>query len=295
MMAEYAIGATLTAVFHPVGFSRFLIQLGHEPLHPETGRAFLGFGKDKTYYPNILRYMGHIRQKEGFLGLYRGLVPRILGGFVGNFTTTATNNYLKGVGISEDETEKAVGNSSDELVGWLKTFFLQTSKETVGRCVGIIVSQPFHVIMLRCQAQFIGGETVYNSLWSSMVEIYNNDGVLGFFGGLIPRLVGEVITIFLTNFLANMINKHFLEDKEMRTYTSSACGLVIGTFTYRFSLVGNLMAVNNTGLVAAKYPYMLAYSNWYECWGHLSKERMLGRGSRLFNRIFTPRHYVALD
>ncbi|XP_021349262.1 uncharacterized protein LOC110447715 isoform X2 [Mizuhopecten yessoensis] len=32
------------------------LYLGHEPLHPETGRAFLGFGKDKTYYPNILRY-----------------------------------------------------------------------------------------------------------------------------------------------------------------------------------------------------------------------------------------------
>lgn len=239
--------------------------------------------------------MSHIKQKDGFLGLYKGLLPRILGGFVGNFTTTATNNYLKGVGASAEESAPAVGHNSDELVGWLKTFFLNTSKETLGRCAGIIVSQPFHVLMLRCQAQFIGGETQYNSLWSSLVEIYNNDGILGFFGGLVPRLVGEVITIFLTNFFANMINKHFLEDKEMRTYTSSACGLVIGTFTYRFSLIGNLMAVSGSGMVAAKFPYMLAYSNWYECWGHLSQERQLGRGSRLFNRIVAQRRYVQLD
>lgn len=278
-MAQYAVGATITAAFHPVGYSRFLMQLGYEPMSPLSARSYFVVGKETKYYPNVFQYIKYIKQKDGFLGLYRGLIPRILGGFIGNYTTTAASNLLKGVGENTEKEE-----TSDELVEWLKRFVLQTSKEAVERCVGTLVSQPFHVIMLRCQAQFVGGETQYNSLWSSVAEIYNNEGILGFLQGLMPRLIGEVITIFLTNFFVHLINKHFLEDKEMRNYTSSACGLIIGSFTYRFSLIGNIMAVNQSGLAAAKHPYMIAYSNWYQCWDQLKKEGHLGRGSRLFHR-----------
>ena len=32
-------------------------------------------------------------------------------------------------------------------------------------------------------------------------EIWRTEGILGFFGGLVPRLIGEVMTIFIANFL----------------------------------------------------------------------------------------------
>ena len=67
-MAEYALGASLTAALHPLGYARFLIQIGHEPMSPVASKNL--FGTMKYYYPNGLAYISHIKQREGFLGKF---------------------------------------------------------------------------------------------------------------------------------------------------------------------------------------------------------------------------------
>lgn len=40
-------------------------------------------------------------------------------------------------------------------------FLQNTSRETAGRAAAILVSQPFHVIAVRCMAEFVGEEGKY--------------------------------------------------------------------------------------------------------------------------------------
>lgn len=40
-------------------------------------------------------------------------------------------------------------------------FLQNTTRETAGRAAAILVSQPFHVIAVRCMAEFVGEEGKY--------------------------------------------------------------------------------------------------------------------------------------
>lgn len=40
-------------------------------------------------------------------------------------------------------------------------FLQNTSRESAGRAAAILASQPFHVIAVRCMAEFVGSEEKY--------------------------------------------------------------------------------------------------------------------------------------
>ncbi|GFS12303.1 mitochondrial carrier homolog 2 [Elysia marginata] len=276
-LAQYGSGAALTALLHPFGYAKVLMQVGHEPLAPVPSTTFI-FRRDVLVYPNIFKYMGHIKEVDGFRGLYRGVVPRVLAGTFGNMVQINIQGRLK---ESESKSSKGRDTSAEddeEFVPWLQKFAQETSEETISRCCGVIASHPFHVIMVRSMVQFVGRETKYNSIWSSTKEIYEQEGILGFFAGLVPRLIGEVITIWFTNFLARFINKYLVQEK-----------LVVSHLTYPFTLVTNVMAVSGSRLYAGQQPIMPVYKNWTECMSSLSRDGDLKRGASAFWRVYKPR------
>ncbi|CAG5126759.1 unnamed protein product [Candidula unifasciata] len=294
-VVQYGSGAAITALLHPFGYAKVLMQVGYEPLLPELTKTFF-LRKEVYVYPNIFKYIGHIKKVDGFAGLYRGVLPRIVAGTLGNLVQYNIQNRIK---LSQDkktskETEKSPEKIDEDFVAWLKAFAKETSEDTVSRCCGVIVSHPFHVIMVRCMVQFIGRETKYDSIFSSIKEIYDRDGILGFFAGLIPRLIGEVIAIWLTSFLTQVINKYMIQEKDLQSYTGAACGLVVSQFTYPFTLVTNIMAVNNCGLIAGEFPHMPVYSSWLDCMRSLSQEGELKRGASAFWRAYKPRPYPTI-
>nr|XP_058969562.1 mitochondrial carrier homolog 2-like isoform X8 [Pocillopora verrucosa] len=63
----------------------------------------------------------------------------------------------------------------------LLEFFEETCVQAVAKCSGIIISHPFYVISVRMMVQFVGQETIYSGLCASVKEIYNNEGLGGFF------------------------------------------------------------------------------------------------------------------
>jgi len=281
-LAQYGSGAFITAVLHPFGYAKVLMQMGHEPLSPEVSTTFY-YRTQSLTYPNIFKYIGHIKQVDGFWGLYRGVFPRVLAGTLGNLVQYNIQDQFKSM-KKQDESALHEEREPEDLVPWLKKFAKETSEDSIGRCCGVIVSHPFHVIMVRSMVQFVGRETQYNTVISSIREIYNQDGILGFFAGLIPRLIGEVFTIWLTTFLAQAINRYVIQEKDMKSYTGAACGLVVSHFTYPFTLVANVMTVNNCGLRAAQPPLMPVYNGWAECMSQLSAEGSLKRGAAAFWR-----------
>ncbi|KAK6185691.1 hypothetical protein SNE40_007869 [Patella caerulea] len=285
LAAQYGLGATVTATLHPIGYAKVLMQVGFEPLQPQPSVSL--FGKEQWVYPNIFKYVGHIRKVDGFWGLYRGVIPRVISGTIGNAIQNNLHDAFKESNKKAKQLAPAqLSGNEDQLVTWLSEFCKETSQETVARCVGIIVGHPFHVIMLRSMIQFVGRETKYDSIFSSIAEIYRNDGILGYFAGLLPRLVGEIITVWITNFLAQLINKYIVQEKDMQSYTAAACGLIVSHITYPFVLVSNVVAVNGSGLMAASPPRMPYYENSFDCWKSLHAQNQLKRGSSLFWRYY---------
>ncbi|XP_005103103.1 mitochondrial carrier homolog 2 [Aplysia californica] len=283
-LAQYGSGAVITAVLHPFGYAKVLMQMGHEPLQPEVSTTFF-FHKQTMTYPNIFKYIGHIKYVDGFWGLYRGVFPRVLAGTLGNLVQYNIQDKFKALRDQKPKGER-VKPEDEDFVPWLQNFAKETSEDTLARCCGVIVSHPFHVIMVRSMVQFVGRETQYNTVWSSVKEIYEHDGILGFFSGLIPRLIGEILTIWLTSFLAQTINKYLVQEKDLKSYTGAACGLVVSHFTYPFTLVTNIMAVNNCGLRASQPPMMPVYNGWVDCLRTLAQEGNIKRGANAFWRTY---------
>lgn len=61
----------------------------------------------------------------------------------------------------------------------------------------------------------------FSGIFASVKEIYQQNGVLGFFSGLIPRLVGDILSLCLASSLTYAINHYLIEEKELKVYTSA--------------------------------------------------------------------------
>lgn len=281
--AQIVLGAGVTALFHPIAYAKVLIQIGYEPVGPTLHTGL--FGGKSLMYPNVFSYVSYIKKTDGFSGLYRGLAPRLISAVASNFVSNAVQSHLVGRPLATEAESK----DDEALSEGVRRLLKDTLYETCSRCAGIIASQPFHVIFVRSVAQFIGRETKYSSPLSAISEVWEKEGILGFFSGLIPRLLGEVLTIWLANAITYTINSYILSDKcheDKRSYTSMFSQLVVTQITYPFNLVANIMAVNGSDLYAGGRPISPVYGNWVDCWSRLKDQNQLKRGSSLFWRTY---------
>ena len=139
------------------------------------------------------------------------------------------------------------------------------------------ITQPSQVITLRSVVPFISRESKYCGLYDSIVTIYREEGILGFFAGLTPHLLGDIISLWLCNSLAYLVNTYALDSgvstmSEMKSYSQTVTGFFASMLTYPFVFVSNLMAVNNWGLAGGSPPYSPMYTSWIDCWCMLQKE-----------------------
>uniref|UniRef100_A0A4W5JTF1 Mitochondrial carrier 1 n=1 Tax=Hucho hucho TaxID=62062 RepID=A0A4W5JTF1_9TELE len=114
-------------------------------------------------------------------------------------------------------------------------------------------------------------------LFSCIAKIFKEEGVGGFFAGVVPHVLGEVIFLWCCNLLAHFINTYavdnnFSQAPAVRSYTKFVMGIAVSVLTYPFMLVADLMAVNNCGLVAGVPPNSPIFKSWVRCWAHLSHE-----------------------
>lgn len=276
-----AAGVIMTSVTHPLSYCKVLIQLGHEPLTPVIRRNI--FFRKRLQYPNIFQYMKHIKGQDGFLGLYRGLPYRILA----HLSTTITYH---GVSQCIESNRKSIDKAGADEDGHasVRKFTQDTCQEMAAKCCAIVVSHPFHVIAIRSMAQFVGHETYYNGIFSSIKEIYEEEGILGFFAGLIPRIAAEIAHIWICNLLAHIINTYALSDdtdlSELRQYTRAVTSYVAGVVTYPVTLTSTIMAVSGSRLSAGRPPHMPCYVGWLSCLKDLRKKGLSNRGSSIYFR-----------
>ncbi|XP_030650301.1 mitochondrial carrier homolog 2 isoform X2 [Chanos chanos] len=278
---QVLLGSGLTVLSHPLMYIKVLVQVGHEPLPPTLGRNI--FGRQVYQLPGLFAYAKHITKIDGVSGLFNGLAPRLCAGTVG---TIVHSRVLQ---VNAKLRYPLTGSSQKAPEESLQKVVNETTKEMVARSCATIVTHPFHVLTLRCMVQFIGRETKYCGVFDSIVTIYREEGILGFFAGLIPRLVGDVLSLWICNLLAHLINAYALDDSmshtgEIKNCSQAVTGFLASMVTYPFVLVSNLMAVNNCGLAGGLPPYASVYPTWIDCWRHLSREGNMSRGNSLFFR-----------
>ncbi|XP_014231041.1 mitochondrial carrier homolog 2-like [Trichogramma pretiosum] len=271
----------LNVVTHPLDYAKTLIQIGYEPIDPRQTTSI--FGKPVLGLPNIFQYVSYIKSVDGLTGCYRGLAPRLCANAIYAIA------YDKAVSSVEFEDEPDDSVPIDELEDhkrdkkYVQDFF----RTLIGRTVAIVCSHPLEVVTVRMMAQFVGGETKYDSIIGSFGEIYKENGISGFFAGLVPKLVASFTTLVIVNTSTYVLNKYFIHDRELRGFMNATVTFLASTFTYPFLVVSQCMAVNKCGLTAGELPMMPVYADWTDCWKHLSRSNQLKRGSSLFFRYYT--------
>ncbi|XP_062247142.1 mitochondrial carrier homolog 2 [Platichthys flesus] len=279
---QVLLGSGFTILSQPLMYIKVLIQVGHEPLPPTMGRNL--FGRQVYQLPGLFAYAKHIIQIDGKAGLFKGLGPRLCAGTIGTVVHSKVLQWCQ-----EQGTSQVLGIQQKAAEGSLQHVVNETTKEMIARSCATIVTHPFHVITLRCMVQFIGRETKYSGVFDSIITVYREEGVLGFFAGLIPRLLGDVLSLWICNLLAHLINTYAIDDSmshtgEIKNCSQAVTGFFASMLTYPFVLVSNLMAVNNCGLAGGLPPYASIYPTWVDCWRHLSREGNMSRGNSLFFR-----------
>ncbi|XP_051282363.1 mitochondrial carrier homolog 1 isoform X2 [Dicentrarchus labrax] len=272
--AVLLLGAGVTAVTHPLLYVKLLIQVGHEPLPPTVGSTM--FGRRVLYLPGFFSYAQHIVKVDGKRGLFRGLSPRIMSSAI----STVVRSKVKQVELLSKRDDKQTS---------LRKVVQETSHEMIIQCLSRVATHPFHVMSVRCMAQFVGREVKYSGMFSCIMKIFKEEGVAGFYVGLVPHVVGEVLFLWCCNLLAHFINTYavdesFSQASAVRSYTKFVMGIAVSVLTYPFMLVADLMAVNNCGLAAGLPPHSPIFRSWVHCWNHLSHKGHLFRGSSFFFR-----------
>lgn len=58
-------------------------------------------------------------------------------------------------------------------------------------------------------------------MFSSIAEVYRQNGFFGFFNGLIPRIIGDAIFVMVASSLTYAVNIYVTDDTELQMYTSA--------------------------------------------------------------------------
>ncbi|XP_055701327.1 mitochondrial carrier homolog 2 [Phlebotomus papatasi] len=290
---RFGLRLGLQSALHPFEYAKVLIQIGYEPVPPRQVRSILGY--DTMVLPNIFKYVKYIRSVDGYSGCFVGLMPRLLGTIV---SSVGSERIARHFGLGEvkensedEEVARYDSDHNDEDDGLSadrerRAFQRKLKRDIVIHTSTILIAQPFQVISIRMMAQFVGRETVYSGIWAAVKEIYKEHGMLGFFSGLVPRLIGDISCLVLASTTAYFVNKHFITDKDSRNIFPVFTSYLFSTIFYPFQVVSVCMSVSGSNLTAGRPPYMPVYSNWRECWKHLNCTGELKRGNSLFWRYY---------
>ncbi|KAM3185682.1 hypothetical protein ACTXT7_005852 [Hymenolepis weldensis] len=182
---DYVIPTALSTACHPFVTARTLMMLGYEFEQPKLGRNIIGL--QRYMYPNVFNYLGHLREEVGLFRLFTvGLPASVIGAAIKSslcelYLKQHIAGYIYKKSVIETEFGFEVFLKEVMMVLILKPSRMLelTAKLTVARCLGLLVSYPFQVIMIRQMAQLVGNETIYSSILQAFVEINANEGLPG--------------------------------------------------------------------------------------------------------------------
>lgn len=284
--------AVLTTPLHPVRFVHILIQLGHEPIPPERRFSVL-FQRYMYYWPGIIGYAKAVARQDGWSELYRGVGGSLAAEIVNIFATSLFSPLVKrAVGKLPLSIFPSNGDTPDNedniqttravLVRGVRLFIHQL----ILRTSVTIVVQPFYTVAVRMIAQHVGKETIYDSVWSSLKEVYHREGLSGFYKGIVPALLGGVlatvmhVTIWVgLELTANMVAQAWGKTLIRNIVRPFMVSYIPRSYSYPFELMRVVMSVNDSGLAVGMEPHVPTFNGWRDCFWHLKSHHLMYRGS----------------
>ncbi|KAB0405049.1 hypothetical protein E2I00_012258 [Balaenoptera physalus] len=132
--------------------------------------------------------------------------------------------------------ESGSGNGQKEVPSSFDRVIKATTREATAHSAATLTTPPFHVITLRSMVQLTGREPKYCGLCDFLATIHREEVILGFSAGLIPRLLGDSISLWLCNSLAYLVNTYALDSgvstmNEMKSYSQAVTGFFASMLT----------------------------------------------------------------
>ncbi|KAA0184675.1 putative mitochondrial carrier [Fasciolopsis buskii] len=225
---DYAIPTVTSTLLHPLVYARTMMMLGYEP-EPPVLRPVLYTLVNKNYrrlvYPNIFTYrkfgqflfilifflpilpvltVSHLREDVGLFRLFTtGLPASIVGAYIKSYSTERVMERFTGCAFKKTFYVTNQG---------IRVFLIETSKLTAARAIGVTVSYPFQVIMIRQMAEFLGSDGSYSNFLFAIPRMIKEEGILSLFNGLIPRLLGEIITVWMISCFVYVLNQYIFTE-----------------------------------------------------------------------------------
>ncbi|KAF6768258.1 hypothetical protein AHF37_08834 [Paragonimus kellicotti] len=298
---------------NPFRLSWTLIRLGHEPLSPvrfHSPLALLGLTTPIYVYPNILYYTYHIIRTHG---LWTVLSTGVFASACIDFASEIFHRVfqrrskvwqswinlspddLNGNDVRTGQCDERPNDDSEESGGHRPSAFQVESQMERARPMvfvrmlieaaslkvwEIFLTQPFLVVMVRQIASVIGGEMQYYWFPMAVISVCKENGFGGFFQGLVPRLLGELIATVAYFSACRFIRRGIVGLKRKRTASLSAAEVLIyfglRNYVYPFELTGCIQSVRGAKLVAAAESNR--FSDWRSLERHLTSSGQANRG-----------------
>lgn len=292
----YLVGGTV--VLHPFALVRTLIQVGVEPIKPTVHTSY--FGTKSLAYPGLLPYMRHIVKVDGWSGLFRGVIPHTTYAVLLQVSTDLMRPMVNKAIERMSPRAADVPDNEDgvqPLPHAIRRYFRRFCVSSILGIASCTMFHPLKVIAVRAMVQFEGRETVYSNIISACKEIYNNEGIYGFFAGLAPLLIARVGSSFLQNFFSMLLEQamyYWVPEgihESYRAFKQVFATFVAGHLMYPYQLVSTMMIVNGSGLKTSQFG-MEPFDSWSSCYSYLSHHGVRYRGS---NIIFSRTNVLAKD
>lgn len=296
----YLVGGTIT--LYPFTLVRTLIQVGIEPIKPRIHTSY--FGTKSLAYPGLVTYARHIVKVDGLSGLLRGVVPYVTYSVLVQASTDVlrlpVDKVVRGSMDLVLTRQPDVPDNEDGVQTFNHAVRRYFRKFCVSSIVGIVSCTLFHpmkVIAVRAMVQFDGKETTYSliNIISAFKEIYSNEGICGFFAGLVPLLIARVGGAFLQNFFSMLLEQamhYWVPDgihESYRAFQQVFATFIAGHIMYPYQLVSTMMIVNGSGLKASQFG-VEPFDSWSSCYSYLSHHGIRYRGS---NIIFSRKNVIS--
>lgn len=167
----------------------------------QVQRQVCGHLSNSKYFDtNNLSIINNIYNKNGLRGFYRGVSKGIWAYsiFYGSFFYT--NDFLKSY-LPEGKTHTII-------------------RSYIAAGIGSIISNPFHVVRIRCQSEII--KNTYTP--TTLRQIYRYEGVQALIKGLEPTLVKNLELSIIV-----LLNEYLSEKYFLPVYISTALGKLVAT------------------------------------------------------------------
>jgi solute carrier family 25 folate transporter 32 len=202
-VAFYTLYATMASVItisitNPLFLikTRMCLQYNQQSLEQSTSKV--------VKYKNSYDAFYHLLKSEGFVGLYRGIVPGLFGTLNGTIQMVCYEK-LKVFWLSHLKRKAKKLNSQDEPK--LETFHFSTFS-SLSKFFAVVCTYPFQLMRSRLQDQ----HQSYKNLKDVIFKTYKNEKLYGFYKGLIPALIRVVpaasVTFIVYENLLQFLNNH---------------------------------------------------------------------------------------